>query len=219
MPRSAGSPSTARRSTPPAGASPTTPATTWPRQAGRRRPQGDGDARLAHARRRRPGCRRSASAVHGRLDWDRRHALMRTHTALHVLCGVIWNEWGKCRSPAGTWSRCRPAWTSSSIRCPRASGPGRGAGQRRAGRRPPDRGVVPARATRRVEDERADPHQGQPRPRVGARDPRRRHRRPRQAGRRRHPRRSTGEVGRIRVVKTESKGKGNKRIRIEVLDA
>jgi misacylated tRNA(Ala) deacylase len=32
--------------------------------------------------------------VEGELDWQRRHALMRTHTALHVLCGVIWNEWG-----------------------------------------------------------------------------------------------------------------------------
>ncbi|MFM8856955.1 MAG: alanyl-tRNA editing protein [Actinomycetota bacterium] len=31
--------------------------------------------------------------VSGEIDWDRRHALMRTHTALHVLCGVIWNEW------------------------------------------------------------------------------------------------------------------------------
>jgi len=29
---------------------------------------------------------------------------------------------------------------------------------------------------------------------------------------------STGEVGRIRVVKTESKGKGNKRIRLEIID-
>ena len=33
--------------------------------------------------------------VHGEIDWGRRHELMRTHTALHVLCGVIWNEWGK----------------------------------------------------------------------------------------------------------------------------
>jgi misacylated tRNA(Ala) deacylase len=31
--------------------------------------------------------------VPGAVDWDRRHRLMRTHTALHVLCGVIWNEW------------------------------------------------------------------------------------------------------------------------------
>lgn len=26
------------------------------------------------------------------LDWDRRHLTMRTHTALHILCGVIWSE-------------------------------------------------------------------------------------------------------------------------------
>jgi len=26
------------------------------------------------------------------LDWDRRHALMRTHSALHVLCGVVWRD-------------------------------------------------------------------------------------------------------------------------------
>ncbi len=32
--------------------------------------------------------------VEGELDWDRRHALMRTHTALHVLCGVIWADYG-----------------------------------------------------------------------------------------------------------------------------
>ncbi|MEO7369889.1 MAG: alanyl-tRNA editing protein, partial [Ilumatobacteraceae bacterium] len=31
--------------------------------------------------------------------------------------------------------------------------------------------------------------------------------------------RSTGEVGRVRVVKTESKGKSNKRIRLEIIDA
>ncbi len=28
------------------------------------------------------------------LDWTRRHALMRTHTALHVLCGVVWRDHG-----------------------------------------------------------------------------------------------------------------------------
>jgi misacylated tRNA(Ala) deacylase len=33
------------------------------------------------------------ASVHGVLDWDRRHALMRTHTALHILCGVIWARW------------------------------------------------------------------------------------------------------------------------------
>lgn len=33
--------------------------------------------------------------VTGIVDWERRHDLMRTHSALHVLCGVIWNEWGK----------------------------------------------------------------------------------------------------------------------------
>ncbi|HEY0454330.1 alanyl-tRNA editing protein [Actinophytocola sp.] len=32
------------------------------------------------------------SEVFGELDWDRRHLLMRTHTALHILCGVIWSE-------------------------------------------------------------------------------------------------------------------------------
>jgi misacylated tRNA(Ala) deacylase len=30
--------------------------------------------------------------LHGVLDWERRHLLMRTHTALHVLCGVVWSE-------------------------------------------------------------------------------------------------------------------------------
>lgn len=32
------------------------------------------------------------ATVHGRLDWERRHLLMRTHTALHVLNGVIWRD-------------------------------------------------------------------------------------------------------------------------------
>ncbi len=32
--------------------------------------------------------------VTGVIDWERRHQLMRTHTALHVLCGVIWRDFG-----------------------------------------------------------------------------------------------------------------------------
>ena len=28
------------------------------------------------------------------IDWERRHALMRTHSALHVLCGVVWRDHG-----------------------------------------------------------------------------------------------------------------------------
>ena len=28
------------------------------------------------------------------LDWARRHALMRTHTSLHALCGVVWRDYG-----------------------------------------------------------------------------------------------------------------------------
>lgn len=32
--------------------------------------------------------------VAGRLDWERRYALMRTHTALHILCGVVWRDYG-----------------------------------------------------------------------------------------------------------------------------
>ncbi|HSX78526.1 MAG TPA: alanyl-tRNA editing protein [Candidatus Saccharimonadia bacterium] len=34
------------------------------------------------------------TAVHGRLDWERRYQLMRTHTALHMLSGVVWRDYG-----------------------------------------------------------------------------------------------------------------------------
>jgi misacylated tRNA(Ala) deacylase len=32
--------------------------------------------------------------VHGQLDWERRYRLMRTHTAMHILCGVIFRDYG-----------------------------------------------------------------------------------------------------------------------------
>jgi misacylated tRNA(Ala) deacylase len=34
------------------------------------------------------------SKVHGSLDWDHRYRMMRTHTALHILCGVVFRVYG-----------------------------------------------------------------------------------------------------------------------------
>jgi misacylated tRNA(Ala) deacylase len=34
------------------------------------------------------------SRVHGIVDWTRRYALMRTHTAMHILCGVVFRDHG-----------------------------------------------------------------------------------------------------------------------------
>ena len=34
------------------------------------------------------------TAVQGVIDWERRYQLMRTHTAMHILCGVIFRDFG-----------------------------------------------------------------------------------------------------------------------------
>lgn len=31
--------------------------------------------------------------VQGIIDWERRYQLMRTHTAMHILCGVVWRDY------------------------------------------------------------------------------------------------------------------------------
>jgi misacylated tRNA(Ala) deacylase len=36
----------------------------------------------------------TGTEVRGSLDWEWRYCLMRTHTALHVLCGVVWRDYG-----------------------------------------------------------------------------------------------------------------------------
>jgi len=36
----------------------------------------------------------AGSATRGTLDWARRYELMRTHTALHVLCGTVFRDYG-----------------------------------------------------------------------------------------------------------------------------
>lgn len=33
------------------------------------------------------------SSVCGVVDWDRRYQIMRTHTAMHILCGVVWRDY------------------------------------------------------------------------------------------------------------------------------
>ncbi len=32
--------------------------------------------------------------INGHIDWERRYKLMRTHTAMHILCGVIFRDYG-----------------------------------------------------------------------------------------------------------------------------
>jgi len=35
---------------------------------------------------------KQGTQIAGKVDWDRRYLLMRTHTAMHALCGVIWER-------------------------------------------------------------------------------------------------------------------------------
>ena len=60
--------------------------------------------------------RRCTASSTGRAAID----LMRTHSALHVLCGVIWNEW-RVPVTGGNMEPLVLAWTSSSTRCQKAS--------------------------------------------------------------------------------------------------
>lgn len=36
----------------------------------------------------------AGATVAGCIDWERRYRLMQTHTALHILCGVVWRDYG-----------------------------------------------------------------------------------------------------------------------------
>lgn len=157
-------------------------------------------------------------AVHGEVDWDRRHALMRTHTALHVLCGVIWNEW---KVPV-TGGNMEPLSARMDFELdPTPEGFGARVEElvnaELAADRPIEVSFLPR--SEAVLDEDLIRTKVSLIPEavseirvvdiVGL---------DKQADGGTHVA-STAEVGRIRVVKTESKGKGNKRIRLEVVDA
>ncbi|GAA3077054.1 alanyl-tRNA editing protein AlaXM [Pseudonocardia yunnanensis] len=149
--------------------------------------------------------------VAGELDWNRRHLLMRTHTALHVLCGVVWSEFaipvtggnmepgsGRLDFQLGRRLEGRINEELDAARAVVVEFLGRDAADadpaliRTAANLIP-REIDPLRVIDIVGlDKQADggTHVA-----------------------------STAEVGAVRVIGTESKGKGNKRVRIEVVEA
>lgn len=172
-----------------------------------------------------PGSMDVGTVVEGTIDWPRRHALMRGHTALHVLCGVLCDDY-HCAVTGGNIAVATPqqAPAVALARLDVSLGPvpeafaavvERRANEELSADRPvevrwlarevalADRSLVrtqevlvPAGVeTVRVVDI------------VGLDS---------QADGGLHVR-STSEVGRVRVSKVESKGRGHKRVRIEVL--
>jgi misacylated tRNA(Ala) deacylase len=153
--------------------------------------------------------------VHGVIDWPRRHALMRTHTALHILCGVIWNEY----DTAVTGGNMEPLAARMDFEFdPLPEGFAATIEQRVNEEVGTNRLIEVSFLSReealadedliRTKTNLVPEHVRDVRvvDIVGL---------DKQADGGTHVR-STAEVGRVRVVKTESKGKGNKRIRIAV---
>ena len=156
--------------------------------------------------------------VSGAIDWDRRHQLMRTHTAMHLLCGVIWNEYGT----AVTGGNMEPLGGRMDFEFdPLPDGFGPRIEELVNAEIAEDRPIEVSFLDRATA--MADPDLIRTKVNlipeavteirvvdiVGL---------DRQADGGTHVR-STGEVGIFSVVKTESKGKGNKRIRIALGDA
>ena len=161
---------------------------------------------------------RVGDVVTGSVDWPRRHALMRTHSALHVLCGVIWNEW---RVPV-TGGNMEPLSARMDFEFDPL----------------PEGFAVTVEALVNAElaaDRAIEVHflprdtaihdEDLIRTKVNMIPDSVREIRivdivglDKQADGGTHVR-TTGEVGRIKVIRTENKGKGNKRIRLEIVDA
>src|SRR5918997_3182471 len=157
------------------------------------------------------------TSVEVEVDWDRRHRLMRTHTALHVLCGVIWNEWG-VPVTGGNMEPLAARMDFEFDPLPEGFGPHVEGlvNAELAADRPIQVSWVP-RADALADADLIRTKVNLIPPSVDpirvidivGLD--------KQADGGTHVR-STSEVGRVRVLKTESKGKGNKRIRLEVVD-
>ena len=156
--------------------------------------------------------------VTGALDWERRHALMRTHTALHVLCGVIWNEW-QVPVTGGNMEPLAARMDFEFDPLPEGFGPTveKLVNAELAAARPIEVSFLPRREAvldhdlirtkvslipESVQEIRVVDIVGLDKQADGGTHVR-----------------TTEEVGRVTVLKTESKGKGNKRIRIQIEDA
>ena len=155
--------------------------------------------------------------VHGELDWNRRHLLMRTHTALHVLCGVVWSEFaipvtggnmepgsGRLDFPLESISAELGRRLESRINDELAAA--RQVVVEFLGRDAADADPALIRTAANLIPREIDPLRVID---IVGLD--------KQADGGTHVA-STAEVGAVRVTGTESKGKGNKRVRIEVVD-
>jgi len=157
------------------------------------------------------------ATVEGTIDWARRHALMRTHTALHVLCGVIWHTYGV----AVTGGNMEPASARMDFEFdPLPEGFAATVEARINAELVADRPVEVSFLPRG----RAVADEDLIRTKVNLIPPSVPEIRvvdivglDRQADGGTHVR-STGEVGRVVIVKTESKGKAFKRVRLRVED-
>lgn len=154
----------------------------------------------------------------GELDWDRRHLTMRTHTALHILCGVIWAD----HRVAVTGGNMDPGKGRLDFPLPSMSAEfGRQVETRINEEIAAAREILVEFVGREVADEdhalirtaaNLIPREIDPLrviDIVGL---------DKQADGGTHVL-STAEVGRVAVTGTESKGKGNKRVRLEVVEA
>jgi misacylated tRNA(Ala) deacylase len=156
--------------------------------------------------------------VYGELDWARRHLLMRTHTALHILCGVIWTEFsvavtggnmdpGKGRLDFPLESMSHKLGQRVERRINEEIQRAREIVVDFVGREAADDDPALIRTAAHLIPREIDPLRVID---IIGLD--------KQADGGTHVA-STADVGRVMVTGTESKGKGNKRIRLEVTDA
>lgn len=161
---------------------------------------------------------RVGEPAHGAIDWERRHLIMRIHTTQHILNGVIWRDYGA----QVTGAQITPPEGRLDFELPSMSQQFARAVEERVNevvaqdlpvrvlflpRSEADRDASLIRLKANLIPRSIDPLRVID---IVGLD--------RQADGGTHVA-STGEVGHVRVVKAESKGKANKRIRIALEDA